>query len=215
MICPKCSKENNDTAKFCRKCGIKIDSKESKTSKNLSKKQNLLGYLKNNKFLIGIIIILVVIVAIMGTYAYMTNNDNLSSSQTDSNNNLTVKNSTNSTVSGNNVNNNPYTYIEGVPFYIPNYYTLTSSLNKNGVYSEVYVNNRGEELSIAASYSTSASAFASYMNRQAYNFKYDSTRNLYYLSHPTQNGYIFDYGEVTIYIYADNLDDLHTAYILD
>jgi hypothetical protein len=53
------------------------------------------------------------------------------------------------------------------------------------------------------------------MNNQGYNYRYDESRNLYYLSHPTMNGYIFDYGGVTVAILADNLDDLHTVYVFD
>ncbi|MGL6298253.1 MAG: zinc ribbon domain-containing protein [Methanobacteriaceae archaeon] len=215
MICQKCKTENDDNNKFCRKCGKKIDFNEPETSENSSINPSLIGYLKNNKVLVGIIIILSIIVVSLGAYAYVAVNDNNDSAQIVSENNTTIKESTNSTVSGNSVKNNNYKYIEGVPFYIPDYYTLKSSSNENGVYSEAYVNNRGEELSIAATHSSSASSFASYMNRNGYNFKYDRSRNLYYLSHSTQNGYIFDYNGVTIYIYSDNLDDLHTAYVLD
>lgn len=197
MICPKCSEKNDDEDKFCKKCGSKLNSKKSEPSKNPSTKSSSIKHLENKNVLLVMIIIIAIIIAILGILSLMGTNDNSYSNDSGE------------------LNNDPYTYIEGVPFYIPNYYTHTSTSNEDGVYSEVYINNQGEEISITATHSTSASAFASHMNGQGYNFKYDSSRNLYYLSHPTMNGYIFDYGDVTIYIYADNLDDLHTAYILD
>jgi len=163
-----------------------------------------------DKKLIAIIIALIVVIVGIGAYVYMTTAD--FSVPTDYESSYTP-NPTNTNSSGN--DSNSYTYIGGVPFNIPSYYNLMEKTDKDGVISVVYENSNGDTLNIAVGSSESASQFAKYMNNNGWNFRQDSSRNLYYLSHPTINGYIYDYSGKTVYVLADNLDDLHKVCIFD
>jgi len=72
--CPECGTENNDNSTFCRSCGKRLSNIHS-MNKDTNTTENTLG---NNKILIGAIIALILIVAVIGTYAVVTtlNNDN-------------------------------------------------------------------------------------------------------------------------------------------
>lgn len=59
MRCPKCDSENNDTAKFCHKCGADLKSAPAKTEKSLL----------DNKGLIAIIAIIAIVAAAAVGYA--------------------------------------------------------------------------------------------------------------------------------------------------
>jgi hypothetical protein len=68
--CSKCGKENDDNSTFCRGCGERLSGIHSKSG-------NDSGFASgNNKILIGFVVLLLIVVAIIGTYAYATMNDN-------------------------------------------------------------------------------------------------------------------------------------------
>lgn len=72
-----CGKENNDNSTFCRSCGKRLSEIHSMNSNN-----NVTN--GNNKILIGVIIALIIVVAILGTYAFVTlNNNNISDTNND------------------------------------------------------------------------------------------------------------------------------------
>ncbi len=75
--CMNCGKENNDNSTFCRSCGKRLSEIHSMNSNN-----NVTN--GNNKILIGVIIALIIVVAILGTYAFVTlNNNNISDTNND------------------------------------------------------------------------------------------------------------------------------------
>lgn len=92
--CSKCGKDNVDNSKFCRNCGKKLSGINSTNSNDSFTN-------RNNKILIGVIIALLIVVAIVGTYAYVTmNNDNSYTSV-----NSSIGNSSNSSVGDVNTTN--------------------------------------------------------------------------------------------------------------
>ncbi|MGL6299083.1 MAG: hypothetical protein ACRC1M_07950 [Methanobacteriaceae archaeon] len=210
MICQKCKAENNDKNKFCKKCGTSISSKEvskSQISQISQENSDTRISIKKSNILIGLVIMLLVVVIILGVFAIgVFNNDSNSSS-----NGTIPKKSTNG--SGNSGLGSQYTYLDNVPFNIPPYYTYTNNSQGNNVYSENYLNNRGEKLTIRVAYGTSANQLSLSMVNEGWNYRFDRSRNLYYLSHHNANSYIYERNGVTVYIYADNLDDLHIVYV--
>nr|WP_302578854.1 zinc ribbon domain-containing protein [Methanobrevibacter arboriphilus] len=71
--CSFCGKDNDDNSTFCRNCGERLSGMNSINSDNKGVTKG------DNKVLIGVIIILLIIIAIVGTYAFVTlNNENSS-----------------------------------------------------------------------------------------------------------------------------------------
>lgn len=71
--CSICGKDNDDNSTFCRNCGERLSGMNSINSDNKGVTKG------DNKVLIGVIIILLIIIAIVGTYAFVTlNNENSS-----------------------------------------------------------------------------------------------------------------------------------------
>lgn len=71
--CSICGKDNDDNSTFCRNCGKRLSGMNSINSDNKGVTN------RNNKILIGVIIILLIAIAIVGTYAFVTlNNENSS-----------------------------------------------------------------------------------------------------------------------------------------
>jgi len=70
--CPKCGKDNADNSTFCRNCGERLHGIHTM---NNSANTNIF---ENNKVLIGIVVVLLLAVAIIGTYAVVSslNNNN-------------------------------------------------------------------------------------------------------------------------------------------
>ncbi|MGL6298490.1 MAG: hypothetical protein ACRC1M_04915 [Methanobacteriaceae archaeon] len=209
MICPKCGNENNKkNSQFCKECGSPINL-EVASINELGKEK------RKHNILILIIIALIIAMAVIGTYTYMatTNNSILSESK----NNISLG-STNNNIIENNAGQNRqsgYTYIGGVPFNIPNYYNPLNSTNEDGYVSETYIRENGDKISIIAGTKKSQSEIVAGMRSSGWNYKYDSSRNLYYLSHPTTHGYVYEYNGITVSILTDNLDDLHKVYVLN
>ena len=74
--CKHCGTKNNDKSKFCRYCGENLSEAQTVNSDN-----KING--KNHKILIGIIVALLIIISIFGTYVFFVspdNNNNSSSS---------------------------------------------------------------------------------------------------------------------------------------
>lgn len=206
MICEKCGKENKDSSKFCINCGNKLSSNDDKENNN--KKNNIMIFL-----IIGLIV--VIIGMVVYSQVMVPANENSTNTTTtledtsfekSSNNNAPVKSNTNSRV-----NNNPgYTYHGGVPFNIPGGYTLQYSSSEEYKYEST----DGRTLSICVyDQSVTAATMANYMNNEGYNYRYDSSRNLYYLVHPTMHSYIYNYNNKVVFIITNDLDDLHTVYV--
>ena len=82
LKCPNCGNENNDSAKFCKKCGTSLSS-----NKITDKSKN------NTKLIIGVLIIIVVIIA--ATLIYFNGFSNISSDEDEVNvSNSNVENNT-------------------------------------------------------------------------------------------------------------------------
>lgn len=96
--CPKCGTENDDNSSFCETCGERLSQINKKNIDNKSS--------KNEKILIGVIVVLLIAFIIIGTYAYVTLIDNNPISEINSNNpiNRIIDNS-NSAVSTENTKN--------------------------------------------------------------------------------------------------------------
>ncbi|WP_225370478.1 zinc-ribbon domain-containing protein [Methanobrevibacter arboriphilus] len=62
--CSNCGKGNDDNSTFCRNCGERLSGMHSINSDNKSVKKG------NNKVLIGVIVLLLMVIAIVGTYAF-------------------------------------------------------------------------------------------------------------------------------------------------
>jgi Tfp pilus assembly protein PilV len=77
--CRNCGKNNDDDSTFCRNCGERLSGIHSMNSDNNNVKNG------NNKILIGVIIALVIVVAIVGTYAFVTMNEDNSSDTSNDN----------------------------------------------------------------------------------------------------------------------------------
>lgn len=90
--CTNCGKDNDDNSTFCRNCGKRLSGIHSTNSDKISVKN------ENNKILIGIIVVLLMVIAIIGSYAYVTLNNPDETS--DSHNDSSIKN-----ISDNSVNN--------------------------------------------------------------------------------------------------------------
>ena len=69
MYCPKCNSENNDTAKFCKKCGTPLEKKtvsHEKMMEGISKEKS-----SDNTTKIIIIALIVIAVVLAGAFAYI------------------------------------------------------------------------------------------------------------------------------------------------
>lgn len=84
MKCGKCGFENKDNAKFCTKCGGKLEVGESV---NVSQKSN------NSKYVIALLVVIIIIlISVIGFYAFnmgsgsgsVSTNDNISQESTSS-----------------------------------------------------------------------------------------------------------------------------------
>ncbi|MEA4957826.1 hypothetical protein SDC9_46164 [bioreactor metagenome] len=116
--CSNCGTENKENSTFCRGCGERL-SKIHSTSNNNSLKN------ENNKILIGIIIALIIIIAIIGTYAFVTLNNNENSDTTTS---FAIENKSNSSVS--NVNTKSWHKIDSFSGVGDKIITLNAEGNK-------------------------------------------------------------------------------------
>jgi hypothetical protein len=77
IFCPNCGTNNKENSTFCKGCGERL-------SEIHSKSDNDSGFVSgNNKILIGFVVLLLIVVAIIGTYAYVTMNDNDSDTNSD------------------------------------------------------------------------------------------------------------------------------------
>ena len=72
--CKNCGTENNDNTTFCRNCGENLSETPTVNSNNNVRSES------NQKILIGVIVALLIVIAIVGTYAFVTLSDNNSNS---------------------------------------------------------------------------------------------------------------------------------------
>lgn len=68
MRCPKCDSENNDSAKFCKKCGAPLE-KSISHEKMISSMNNQSGNNNTTKYII--IALVIVAIVLVGTFAYL------------------------------------------------------------------------------------------------------------------------------------------------
>lgn len=73
-ICSNCGKDNDDNSTFCRNCGKRLSGIHSMNSDNTSVKSG------NNKILIGVIVVLLMVITVIGSYAYVTLNNSAENS---------------------------------------------------------------------------------------------------------------------------------------
>jgi len=70
--CKNCGTENNDNTTFCRNCGEKLSKINTPNSDN--------NIMNNQKILSGAIVALLIVIAIIGTYAFLSLNNNVNNS---------------------------------------------------------------------------------------------------------------------------------------
>ena len=104
MKCPKCDSENNDSAKFCKKCGTPLKKKVINHENMINSMSNEQSNKDNTKIIIAVLVVVVVVLA--GTFIYLygsnfTGTNDADDSSSNSNSQQTVQQS-----SSNNDNSN-------------------------------------------------------------------------------------------------------------
>ncbi|MCL2687000.1 MAG: zinc ribbon domain-containing protein [Methanobrevibacter sp.] len=114
--CKDCGAENDDNSTFCKSCGKKLSEIHEINSDN-----KVIGG-NNQKILIGVIVALLIVIAIVGTYAFVSLNNNDNNSDISNNGGSSVDGVSNSYVSdSSNVNTKTWHKIDsfnGVGDYI-------------------------------------------------------------------------------------------------
>ena len=98
MKCPSCNAENNDSAKFCKKCGSPL-TKQTMNHETMINSINKEKESSDNTTKYIIIALIIIAVALAGAFAYIGfNNNGDSSNQAQANNNqaASVNNTTQS-----------------------------------------------------------------------------------------------------------------------
>ena len=80
MRCPKCESENNETAKFCKKCGSPLK-KEINHENMINSMNNKSGGSNTSKYIIVALVIVVIVLAGVFAYMYGFNSNKTSDSQ--------------------------------------------------------------------------------------------------------------------------------------
>ncbi len=88
MYCPNCNSENNDSAKFCKKCGTPLKKKEI-NHKNMINSINDEKSEKNNTIKYIIIALIIIVIALAGVFAYIGFTNHSNDGQTPVQNNAT------------------------------------------------------------------------------------------------------------------------------
>lgn len=81
MRCPNCNSENNEGAKFCKKCGTPLENKSINHEKIISSMSNENSGNNTTKYIIVALIIVAVVLAGAFIYLYGFNNDNSQANQ--------------------------------------------------------------------------------------------------------------------------------------
>ncbi len=120
MICPKCKAENSDSAKFCKKCGTKLED-NAVNHENLINSMNEEKKSNNTKIIIAVLIVVIIVLA--GAFIYLQGFGNNSHSQDASPSQGSASNSASSSDQGsssqssnaksNNAQSNPMKIISG------------------------------------------------------------------------------------------------------
>jgi len=78
--CPKCGRTNDESSKFCKNCGEKLPGIHSMNSNRINNDNNNSNN-GNKNILIGLIVVLLIAIAVIGTYAFVAlNNDSANTS---------------------------------------------------------------------------------------------------------------------------------------
>jgi hypothetical protein len=131
--CSICGKDNDDNSTFCRNCGERLSGMHSINSDNKGSDKGVTR--GNNKILIGVIVLLLIVIAIVGTYAFVTlNNENSSD-----------------TSSGGSVGNISDSSVSDVSGGSTKSWHKVDSFNGFGDYEITFNNNGGNRIKIVSS----------------------------------------------------------------
>lgn len=213
MKCPSCNAENNDSAKFCKKCGSPL-TKQTMNHETMINSINKEKESSDNTTKYIIIALIIIAVALAGAFAYIGfNNNGDSSNQAQANNNqaASVNNTTQSPAQSapaqtTQVSSAPST---AKPLKIESGSFSTGSSLSDKTYASIYVGKEhsGENVKIQIKYSRDGSS----LNKG--NMVPKTVDSSGYINVKSADAYKYypDFAEINIYDTSGNLLDTQSV----
>ena len=216
MNCPNCNAENNDSAKFCKKCGTPL-TKKVMNHETVINSMNKEKEISDNTTKYIIVALIIIAIALAGVFAYMgLNNHSDDSNQAQTNNNNQVSSVNNATQCPTESKPAQTTQVSSSP-------STTSSMDIRGgsfstgsslsdkTYASIYVGpeHSGENVKIQIKYSRDGSS----LNKG--NMVPKTVDSSGYINVRSADAYKYypDFAEINIFDTSGNLLDTQSVYL--